>query len=357
MEWDEIPEAVTAWSDLLAPVADVIKRAVADIYTTSDVGIYVHPGTGTVGLISHNEDLADLALCKEALDRVVSDRDMVPLFFNYSEDRLDDPQSCWVKVAHSAAIQRMGELLNFFPGQYPGGIPNAPSPIAAMLTSGVLGAGLGYGAGRLASKILPRGYGDRLGSTGAILGGLAGAAPGAVWGAVNQKNDHSLGDAWPLDTPSTTPAGRDEDPNSWLYGKEAVDRLLQAVPIPERVANFFPKEAGDTLADPALLDVHVDALGRTLWQSGASPQLAGMTMGAMYAAQQFPDPRSSPEIVTGNQLGQLAMGAAGNYISGLAVGRALNTVIGTPYRTSQYGAGAVALGVIGSVVPRLFGRE
>ena len=50
----------------------------------------------------------------------------------------------WVKVAYSPTLHRAGELLNFFPGQYPGGVPNSPSPLAAMLTSGLLGAGLGW---------------------------------------------------------------------------------------------------------------------------------------------------------------------------------------------------------------------
>src|SRR4029077_14413714 len=89
--------------------------------------------------------------------------------------------SAWVKVAYSPTVRRAGELLNFFPGQYPGGIPNAPSPVAAMLTSALVGGGLGYGTGWLASKLLPCGYGDKLKRTGGVLGALLGSAPGALW--------------------------------------------------------------------------------------------------------------------------------------------------------------------------------
>ena len=83
--------------------------------------------------------------------------------------------------------------------------------------------------------------------------------------------------------------------------------------------------------------------------------MAASTMGGIYAAQQMPDPRSRPGLVTGHQLGQLAQNAVGDYAKGYLVGAALNTIVGTPIRNSSFGLGGVALGVIGAVVPKLFG--
>lgn len=356
MEWAEIPEAVVAWSQALAPLAGRIKRAAAAIPTVGDVGYYVHPGTLQVGLVSHRDDLADLAACKAAVDAADPAVGIVPLFLSHqggTTSPLDDPAAAWVKVAHSPALRRLGALLNFFPGQYPGGLPNHPGPTAAVLTSGLLGAGLGYGAGRLASRLLPRGYGDHLGPAGAVLGGLVGATPGAAWGYANHASGHGLDDPWPLDQTAPLPPTPvpPQDP------VKAAQDALAAVPVPARVRRFLGKQASTLAGGGGALEVNIDALGRTLWQSGASPQLAGATMGAMFAAQQLPDPRSRPGVVTGNQLGQLAMGAAGDYTKGLLVGHALNAVIGTPFRPGAVGLGVAALGVIGSVVPRLFGAR
>lgn len=351
MDWAEIPEAAAAWSAAVAAPAAALQRAAATTYTADHVGWYCHPGDGRIGL--HAAGPADLAACKAAAARALPGAAVAPLFLS-GQDGLDDPAGCWVKAAHSPTLRRLGELLNFFPGQYPGGLPNAPSPAAAMLASGLVGAGLGWGAGRIARRLLPEGYGDGLGRTGAVLGGLAGAAPGALWGYANARTGHGLLDSWPLDQPPGTPPRFDDAPDGWRNFKAAADALA-AVPVPARVRRVLAKAAFDSLPDPSLLDVDVDALGRTLWRSGASPQLAGSTMGALYAAQQLPDPRSRPGLVTGAQLGRLAQNAAGDYVTGLLVGRALNAVAGTPWSAPALGAGAAALGVIGAVVPKLFG--
>jgi hypothetical protein len=107
--------------------------------------------------------------------------------------------------------------------------------------------------------------------------------------------------------------------------------------------------------------VNINKMGHTLWEVGASPQTAATTMGALYAAQQMPDPRSRPGYVTPHQTGLLGtmMGAAGGgaqgYATGWMVGKALNALTGAPAglqnTLKQTGA---AIGVLRSVVPRLF---
>lgn len=351
MDWEEIPDAVAGWTEAIDDAARAIKRAAADVYTSGDVGYYCHPGTGRVALFAREGDPGDLALCKAAAARALG-HDAVAPFLSHQD--LADPDSCWVKTAYSPSLRRLGELLNFFPGQYPGGIPNAPSPAAAMLTSGLVGAGLGYGAGRLARHVLPEGYGEHLGRTGAILGGLAGIAPGAAWGAASGLNGHSPLEGWPLDTPAGADPAPDASPTSWIHGANALPAVSgRAAAAIKQAASTFGGFAEPQ--DPTPLDVHIDALGRTLWESGASPQLAGSTMGAMYAAQQLPDPRSRPNLVTAGQLGQLAMRTSGDYMQGLLVGKAINAVVGTPWSAPAFGAGATALGILGAVIPRLYG--
>jgi hypothetical protein len=124
--------------------------------------------------------------------------------------------------------------------------------------------------------------------------------------------------------------------------QRGIDRLLK---LASETAADFPGGAAD---------VDIDALGRTLWNTGAPANTAATTMGAMYAAQQLPDPRSRPGKVTGHQLGELTENLVGDYAKGWLVGAALNTIVGTPWPASHYGAGNLALGLIETVVPKLF---
>jgi len=109
------------------------------------------------------------------------------------------------------------------------------------------------------------------------------------------------------------------------------------------VAGHTEKTAG--------IGVNINALGQTLWEGGASPQLAASTMSTMYAAQQMPDSRSRPGLVTGHQLGQLAAGMIGSYATGLLAAAALQRTLQLPSDDPK-----LQVGVIGSVVPKLFGE-
>lgn len=371
MRWEDVPATVDDWFAKTAAVATLLRPLVSDVITASHVGYYCDPYSGRVGVFAPLASASDAARVKQAVSRAGAG----PLFL--SHQALAAPYGSWVKVAHSATLHRAGELANFFPGQYPGGIPNAPSPLAAMLTSGLLGAGLGWGAGKLIGSRLPRGYGDNLARTGALLGGAVGAAPGALWGATNTLagkgfNDPSLLNHPAGAEPETYPVAADGANASQLPESSHTPGLLHDL---QEAAHNAPlhrlklgsaylaavEKVASTFGTPDLreahpADVNIDHLGRVLWDTGASPGLAATTMGGMYAAQQLPDARSRPGWVTGNQLGQLAANAAGDYATGYLVGAAINAAVGTPYRASTLGAGTAVLGVLGAVVPRLLGR-
>lgn len=385
MHWDEIPAAVDLWVEKAAAPGYDVRQAAANVITASHVGYYIDPLTDRVGIFAPMASRPDAARVKAAASRATGTE---PLFLSYPE--LCDPDAAWVKVAHSPTLRRAGELANFFPGQYPGGLPNSPSPVAAMLTSGLLGAGLGWGAGKLVGKILPKGYGKKLSRTGLLLGGALGAAPGLAWGGVNKLdgrpfNDPTLLQGRPWDEPNAYAALADglnapvqppdaAGPNAAQHLLESARHTLHQAPLPRvkfggdlgavelgAMWRAASEKAAEAFGVPDLreahpADVNIDRLGRTLWDTGAPPALAATTMAGMYAAQQLPDPNSRPGWATGNQLGQLAANAAGDYAKGYLAGAAINTLIGTPLRSSTFGAGAAVIGVLGTVIPRLFGR-
>lgn len=371
MRWEELPEALDAWSLKCAAPARDVQRVAAGVYTTGHVGYHYDVARGLLALHPYPDATpTDLALCKAAAARAVGPDAVLSLPLR----GLDFAgEHGWVKVAYSPALRRIGELLNFFPGKYPGGIPNYPSPLTAMLTTGLVGGGLGYGTGWLAEKILPRGWGGKLKRTGAVLGALLGAAPGGMWLASNLMTGRGPLDSSVLDSPRPSPWYSDQEvsgepmdmppqPLGDAPRREGARALRKLGAFYEDAVRNFVKHAFDDefggFAPPRVptpYDVNVNALGQTLWQAGAAPQTAGSVMGTMYAAQQLPDPRSEPGWVTAGQLGQLAANAGKDYLTGALVGAALNAVVGTPFRATTYGAGNAVLGIIKSVVPRLFG--
>jgi hypothetical protein len=117
----------------------------------------------------------------------------------------------------------LGELA----GNQPGGhcswqIPNTPHYLQGALGGGLLGAGLGYGAGLLGSRLLPRSWNhSKLPKTLAMLGLLAGTAPGlgAITGSA-LTGDTSHADAL-FDAPVPNAKSYQPDLPSYPQGMEA----------------------------------------------------------------------------------------------------------------------------------------
>jgi hypothetical protein len=332
-----------------APAAALQKIAHAGT-VQGDIGYFFNDATGQVALQARGETPG--WEIKNAQDKLINTYD--DKYYGLLTQK-EAASGDWVKLAYSPTIRRVGELLNFFPGEYPGGIPNAPSPLAAMLTSGMLGAGVGYGGGMLAEQLMPRQYRGRLRKTTALLGGLGGASLGVPWAVANSMNGKSLLDPSPHDVPIGSEAAIDSRGIPPFFGENQSDpqnaKLQQAgIDLPAQLGLHTRRKFGSAFGGP--FDVNTDALGRTLWRSGASPDTQVATMGAMYAAQSMPDDDARSGVVTGNQLGQLAVSAGKGYVSGLLVGAALNAATGLPMRNAGlYGA---ALGIIQQAVPKLF---
>ena len=375
--WDDVIPAINAWLEPCAEAAMRIRVPALSVPTQGHVGFYYSPLNEKYAVYGH-EGVTDDDL--ERTIKFASDfgpTRKVPL-------TLDDiDQYPWVKVAYSQTLKTVLENLNFIPGKYLGMIPNHPNPLAAMLTTGLAGAGLGYGVGRVAKAIAPEGYADNLPTSLAMLGGLGGAGGvGLLRAYPSIAEGKSLTSNWPysdigeeVGKEAPTPSRGGFEDNSRL--EAALDSRLPFLQpylnAPKSGRRNFAKGGSDEYYTksaqfnsfgppvplpqaPTPFDVHVNALGQTLWQNGASPQLTAGTMATMYAASQMPTERSMPGYVTADQLGSLAMNAAGNYGTGFLAGYAINKVIGTPYSAPQFGMGNAALGVLGAVIPKIFGQ-
>ena len=326
-----------------APAVD-LRHAISNLYTKTDLGIYWNPAQEKAAIyvrpvIDPEEFDWGLQVLTEKLGSEHVRRE--PLTGH-------DLQDWWVKVAYSPILRRLGELAQFFPSK---DIPGfGGRPIASTVASGLLGAGLGYGAGWLGEKVMPRWAQSegRLRKWTTLLGGLGGTAMGATPGLLNMHAGRSFND------PTLWSSQADEPWQGNIVGSRYKDAVDQ----------FVTKQAFGSIGGPSFDEVplvRMDELGRVLWGTNASPQTTAMTMGAMYGANQMPDPTASPGQVTPHQVGMfgLAMGAAGGgmrgYLTGRAVGVGLGLLTGMPAATqntlSQTG---LALGVVNALVPRLF---
>jgi hypothetical protein len=98
-------------------------------------------------------------------------------------------------------------------------------------------------------------------------------------------------------------------------------------------------------------------MGNVLWDLGAKPGTAAMTMGALHAAQQMPGGHDQPGWVTPKQMAGLAVNMGAGYLSGALVGSALGLLTGMPSTTQQTLKNTgMYLGIVNSVVPKLFGQ-
>jgi hypothetical protein len=340
-----------------AAPARAIRRAVSDVLTSDRVGLYYEPDLEKCAVYGPFAPDQDLTLVKQAADRVVPARDQPLARHEASDGR-------WIKVGTSPTLRELGKYLNFFEGEYPGGIPNSPGPVQSMLTSGLVGAGLGYGAGWLGEQLLPESWKDnRLRRTLATLGGAAGATPGALWGASNVMTGKDFND------PTVLNPDQDQSSIGAAAEKQSSDQPLSRTWLlsMERAAMDFGarqrracKWALDTfqtdpIQDPSNPAVDINSLGQTMWDVGADPETTGTTMGALHAARQMPGGKDS-NYVTPGQMGQLAASMGTGYVSGALVGKALGTLTGMPEgpqnKLKQTG---MYLGAVKSVVPKLFG--
>ena len=349
--WDAFNKSVIDLAEKTAMVAPEIRKAVSKYYSTVDVGYYWNPDIEKVGMYFQPEiNFVDHINCNILLQEKLG------------EDRVcDQPLTLdklasewWVKVAYSPTLRRVGEVLQFFPSK---DIPGyGGRPLASMLASGLLGTGLGYGAGYIAENLMP----DWMQTRGhtrqslAALGGLYGLGVGAAPGIINKMTGRPFNDSTLLSGDPTE--GFKKASNSAISETyhNAVKYYL------EKTSEFgFATISGPGFNEEPI--IRTNTLGKVLWNNDVNPQLTAMTMGAVYGANQMPDQNSSPGRVTPHQMGMfgMAMGAAGGgikgYVTGRLVGRGLGILTGMPQATQDnLASSSMIAGVVNNLVPRLF---
>jgi len=254
------------------------------------------------------------------------------------------------KTAYSTFVNTLGQLTNHLPGRIADFVPGDPSPLTAMLTSGLLGAGLGYGGGYLMGSVLPGWNKKRLAATGAVLGGLTGAAPGAVWGWVNSKHNKPLTSGWPIvpDKPARI------DP-TWEFEEDLPDTKAAAWDNDDTGAGgmFPPPIPVPALRDTLYYDPNVAFAVNPATRNAA---MSLVDTAAFLAESREQDPQRS-SMVTMGDLGRLTAGMGTGYVAGALFGKALGSIFGLPQKAQDIlkTTGVVA-GVINALTPMAFTR-
>lgn len=341
----DFTKAVDTLVEKTAAVALPARQAVVDIFTTHPAYVFWNPVIEKVALFLEDNSETEKQWLLEGL------------YSKFAEEQvqtepltLTDLEDYWVKVAHSSLLRGAGQIAQFFPSKYS---PVGGKPIAAMVASGLLGTGLGYGAGWLGEKLIPEEYQQkgRLRRNFALMGGATGTAVGAMPGLINWHDGRSFND----DTLWNKPLAEKFEPD--LLFKQSIDYTIQ-----KQAA--YGKPDLDTLGGPSFQEmplINLDSLGNVLWGTRSNPTTTAMTIGTIYGAAQMPDPRAGDNVVTPHQTGLfgMAMGAAGGglkgYIAGRAVGVGLGLLTGLPEKEqNRLGRTGAMLGVVNSLVPHLF---
>jgi hypothetical protein len=277
----------------------------------------------------------------------------------YIDSRLSDKgQWIYVKKAGTPVwkvIKPITQAMNLAPAAW-----NKPlgqfgtSPLFSMLTSGLLGGGLGYAGGALAERLLPEDYVERgkLRKTTALLGALAGAAPAAYLGTVGQRNwqdpERSSFNAW-------------IEPNVF-FGQQskAIKQASQelATFFDEKLEVYTTKEAFDYGTSGSglgiLADIPVDAFNRTVMMDPFTPPaIRAATVGLTEAADQS---KGNSGIINPFDIARIGVGMGAGLSQAYLGGKVLGALAGlTPKAQNTLQQTGMFAGALKAVVPGLFG--
>ena len=278
---------------------------------------------------------------------------------NYIDVKLSD-EGKWIFVKKAdmpvwKVIKPVTQAMNLAPAAW-----NKPlgsfgtSPLFSMLTSGLLGGGLGYAGGALAEHLLPEEYIERgkLRKTTALLGALAGAAPAAYLGTVGHRN-------W-------------KDPNrsafnSWIepnvfFGQQS-DAIKNAshklgIMAEGRLDDSIMKEAFDYGSSSAGLmaaaAIPVDAFNRAVMiDPFTPPAIRAATVGITEAADQA---KGNMGIINPFDIARIGVGMGAGLSQAYLGGKVLGALAGlTPKAQTTLQQTGMFAGALKAVVPGLFG--
>jgi hypothetical protein len=227
------------------------------------------------------------------------------------------------------------------------------SPLFSMLTSGLLGGGLGYLSGALAENLFPEDFIEKgkLRKTTGVLGGLLGAAGPAYLGTVGHRNwDDPSRSAW----------------NSWIepnvfFGKQkqAIAKAYEKIASEANdssIEEWINKEAvgeySGLMVTPA---IPVDAFNRVVMDDPfASTPLQTATVGITEAANQS---RGNMGIISPMDIARIGLGMGAGLSQAYLGGKVLGALAGlTPKAQETLQQAGMFAGALKAVVPGLFGK-
>jgi hypothetical protein len=209
-----------------------------------------------------------------------------------------------------------------------------PSPFAALLAGGVLGAGLGYGGAALLSGLLPSDWDKKkLRRSGLLFGTGIGMTPGALETAKSLLIGQAITDGSHLKFPKRE---NSEKIGSWSQ---------QGLP---HAPNY---SAGPTIDSETMLN--------TVWRSPMvsgrlSPREQSLFTGALLGSRQIAD----SHFVTPADMARLTAGMGIGYASGLVAGKVLGTLSGMPPKVQNTLAQTgMYAGIVKAALPMIFGMR
>lgn len=327
LQWRLVPQRALQLAKRSSDAAHDIREAIEGLPRDGFLDIWYSPDKDAA-LINFGDwaPRSDVDDWLGALDGVVSSAD-------YDYEMGGPGKGDWVKIAtqppgvlffkrsYSPTLRALGSLGGYFP-DYFGKIPGVPSPLAAMLASGMLGAGAGYGTGWALEKVMPENWQrGRLRRTLAILGGLGAAAPAGLWAATNvaEQGLPGLVSGSPLDTPVSPGVNRRYD---------SAGRLLKS-----NAAWDAPEDVDMTGAFPAPIDANklIETIHTPpVYQQLSAPMRTATTGLAIGAGHLQTQGQGMPRLISPVSVGNMAAGMGSGWLSGLVVGKVLGALTGMP---------------------------
>lgn len=261
----------------------------------------------------------------------------------------------WLRVKTAALTDIFGPIAQAggwkegFPANFMGG----PSPFSAMVASGALGAGAGYGTGWLAEQLLPERYVQpgKLRRNLAMAGGMLGAVPG-FWTATDNLR-HGAGMFDPF---GASGEADNKQASAIRHLADMLDVFSEADSITRREMDKAAQAFESGGASPYIKSIEKDRFNRALWNDPFTPDyLKGMTSGVLEGANQV---GGGGGLVSPMDIAQLGIGMGSGLASGLIVGKTLGALAGiSPLAQEGLQRAGIWAGAIKTIVPKLYTRS
>lgn len=345
ISWKHVPEQAVKLAEESRDGAERIQEAIAGLprdgvldvrYRASDDSAQINIGDWT--------DKEEKETWTRAVERAVTGPVEIldeagPPSDGYVKVALQSPAVLYFhKQAASQPIHRLAQYLGYLPGRLPG----APSPLVAAISSGLLGAGLGYGGGKLVETFLPETRSWGLAPRLALWGGLLGTVPAGIWALVNKgeglpANSGELMEGEPLVSPKP-PRTREVHLEDFLE-KGSSFGFGQLGGHPDYT--FDAEEFNETVWE----DPRVSNRLSTPTQAAAT----GLVTGAAHLS-------GSPRLVSPLDMAKVTAGMGSGYVSGAIIGKALGALMGMPQSVQdKLKRTGVWAGVVANLTPLAFG--